>query len=90
MNRSASDAIRQSVVDAVHAVAPEADFDRVDGRRSLREQLDLDSFDFLNVLIDLNVRLGIQIPESDYGKVETLERLVAYLVEHAGASPARG
>jgi acyl carrier protein len=71
--------IRSQVIDAVHAIAPEADFGRVDPARSLRGQLDLDSFDFLNLLIDLHARLGVEVPEADYGKVDSLDALVAYL-----------
>jgi acyl carrier protein len=76
--------VRQAVIDAVHVIAPEADFAGVDGRRSLREQLDLDSFDFLNLLIDLRARLGVEIPERDYAQVDALDRLIAYLVERSG------
>jgi acyl carrier protein len=67
------------VIEAVRTIAPEADFDRIDPGRSLRGQLDLDSFDFLNLLIDLHGRLGVEIPEADYGKVDSLDALVGYL-----------
>jgi len=73
------DSLRQTVLDAVRAIAPEADFSRIRTDASLREQLDIDSFDFLNVLIQLHERLGIDIPEADYGKVATLDALLAYL-----------
>jgi acyl carrier protein len=76
--------IRQAVVDSVHVVAPEADFARVRPERSLREQLDLDSFDYLNVLIELHARLGVEIPEADYGRVATLDALVGYLSNRLG------
>lgn len=71
--------IRQAVIECVQTVAPEADFATVAPAKSLREQLDLDSFDYLNVLIALNKRLGVEIPEADYGKVETLDGLIRYL-----------
>jgi acyl carrier protein len=77
-------AIRQAVIDAVHAIAPEADFAAVKADRSLREQLDLDSFDYLNVLIALHASLGVAIPEPDYGKVGTLDALVDYLAQRTG------
>jgi acyl carrier protein len=79
------DAVRQAVIDAVLAIAPEADFTRVDARASLREQLDLDSFDFLNLLIALHARLGVEVPEADYRLVESLDGLVAYLAAHGPA-----
>jgi acyl carrier protein len=73
--------IRQAVVDAVLAIAPEADFTRVDPRRPLRAQLELDSFDFLNLLVDLHARLGVTVPEADYAKADGLDALVEYLAE---------
>jgi acyl carrier protein len=73
------DELRQAVIDSVHVVAPEADFDALDPRRPIREELDIDSFDFLNVLIELHGRIGVEIPESDYAKIGTLEALLGYL-----------
>jgi acyl carrier protein len=69
------------VVASVQTVAPEANFTRLDPKRFLREQLDLDSFDFLNVLIELHSRLGMEVPEADYGRVNTLDALVANLAQ---------
>ncbi len=76
------DTMRTQVIDCVHEIAPEADFTRVDPRRSMREQLDLDSFDFLNLLIALHERVGVQVPEADYRLVDSLDGLVDYLVQH--------
>lgn len=74
-----SQGTRQTVMDAILAIAPEADFTQLNAGRSLRQQLDIDSFDFLNLLIDLHARLGVEVPEADYGKVDSLDSLVAYL-----------
>jgi len=71
--------IRQAVFDAVHQIAPEADPRKISPDESLRESLDIDSFDFLNVLIGLHERLGIEIPEADYSQLATLSGLVQYL-----------
>jgi acyl carrier protein len=76
------DNIRREVIDSVLEIAPEADFSRVDAGRSMREQLDLDSFDFLNLLIALQGRLGVAVPEADYRLVDSLDGLVAYLASH--------
>jgi acyl carrier protein len=75
--------IRQAIADGLARIAPEAELQRIDPRRSLREQLDLDSFDFLNLLIALHERLRVDVPESDYGKVDSLDALIAYLSQHA-------
>ena len=77
--------IRQAVIDSVQAIAPEADFTALDPRRPLREELDLDSFDFLNVLIELHGRLDVEIPEADYAKVGTLDALLAYVAARLDA-----
>lgn len=82
---AALDPTRQQVRDAVLSIAPEADLAHLDPRASLREQLDLDSFDFLNLLIALHERLGVEVPEADYGKVDGLDALAAYLAAHLSA-----
>jgi acyl carrier protein len=71
--------IRQAVFDALRKIAPEADPSQIQPGENLREALDIDSFDFLNLLIDLHRRLGVEIPETDYGKLTTLSGLTAYL-----------
>lgn len=83
-----TDELRRTVLDVLATIAPEADTGSVDPHADLRDQLDLDSFDFLNVLVELSERTGIEIPEGDYDRVSTLDGCVAYLeARHpAGAS----
>lgn len=71
--------IRSAIAQSLRRVAPEADLDAVGAGEDLRESLDIDSFDFLNFLVALHEKLGVDIPESDYGKVRSLEALTAYL-----------
>ena len=79
--------IRHEIFDALHQVAPEADPQQIREDENLREALDIDSFDFLNVLIRLHERLRVEIPEADYGQITTLSSLVQYLRQRlAGAS----
>lgn len=73
------DELRAQVLDALHEVAPEADLGALDLDRPLRAQVDIDSYDFLNFLLGLHERLGIDIPEQDYAAIPTLSRLIAYL-----------
>nr|MBP7659309.1 acyl carrier protein [Burkholderiaceae bacterium] len=47
--------------------------------RSLRSQVDLDSMDWLHFLVGLHERLGVEIPESDYARLVTLDNLLDYL-----------
>jgi len=74
--------LKTLVMDTILEIAPEADFDTLDPDDGLREQLDLDSMDFLNVVIGLHEALGIDIPEADYPKLFTLNDAVAYLREN--------
>lgn len=71
--------LREAVAVALRGIAPEADIDQIDPSASLREQLDLDSFDFLKLLIALQEAVGVDIPEADYGRVDSLNALLAYL-----------
>lgn len=79
------DEARSALLEAICAIAPETDPDSVLPDRPLREQLDLDSFDFLNVIIRLHERLGIDVPERDYGELRTLKTAVDYLVRRVDA-----
>ncbi|HZP92223.1 MAG TPA: phosphopantetheine-binding protein [Burkholderiales bacterium] len=75
---------RRALLDALSSVAPEADYEHLRADRPLRDQIDLDSFDFLKVIVQLHDVLGIDIPESDYQKLATLEGAVSYLAARAG------
>ena len=61
-------------------IAPEVDADDVDRGVDLTEQLDLDSMDYLNWMLGINQQTGIEIPERDYPKFQTLNGAVDYLV----------
>jgi acyl carrier protein len=73
------DEIRRALIDALSSVAPEGDYDRLKPDRPLRDQLDIDSYDFLNVMVALHDALGVNIPEADYQKLSTLNAAVDYL-----------
>ncbi|MGZ3428419.1 MAG: acyl carrier protein [Polyangia bacterium] len=71
--------IRERIVHELVAIAPEADAAALSPSLPLREQLDIDSFDFLHLVIALHDALGVEIPESDYAQLATLDGAVAYL-----------
>lgn len=61
------------------SIAPEVNPAELAPARLLREQVDLDSMDWLNFLIGLHGRFKVDIPESDYARLRTLDDLIAYL-----------
>ncbi|MGZ3509110.1 MAG: acyl carrier protein [Vulcanimicrobiaceae bacterium] len=71
--------IAGAITDTLHRLAPEADLSRLHPDDDIRETLDIDSFDFLNLLVGLHDRLGVDIPESDYNRVRSLKALTEYL-----------
>ena len=71
--------IRKTVLDALASVAPELDEATLETDKSFREQLDIDSMDFLNYVIALHEALGVDIPERDYASVASIDGAVAYL-----------
>ena len=70
---------RDAILASLRRIAPEADAAAIDPDLDLREQLDIDSIDFLNLLVGVHERLGIDIPESDYGRLATLSGLTDYV-----------
>jgi acyl carrier protein len=79
MNDKSPERLRQVVLDALAKVAPEADLSMLDPKQGLRDQLDLDSMDFLNVVLGIHAALGVDVPERDYPKLATLDSCVEYL-----------
>lgn len=71
--------LRKIVAEALTEIAPEADLGQLDPQADFAEQLDIDSMDFLNLIVSVHERTGISVPERDYGKLTTLEQTVAYL-----------
>ena len=69
---------------ALAGIAPEADLDQLAPDADLQEELDLDSMDFLNLIVRIHEKLGVNIPESDYSKLTTLNALMGYLKRQLG------
>ena len=80
------DEIKKAVVEALSRIAPEIDPASIEPGAAFREQLDLDSMDFLNFVLALHDRLGIEIPEIDYPRLSTLDGAVAYLASKIGTT----
>jgi len=67
------------LIAALTAVAPDVDPTAVDPGEDLADQLDIDSMDFLNIIVAVHEQTGIEIPERDYPKLSTLDGAVDYL-----------
>ena len=72
--------VRAAILRALRQVAPEVDPGSLRPDVNLRDQVDLDSMDFLNFVIGLAKSLGVEIPEADYPQLATLDGTVAYLL----------
>lgn len=73
------DELKNAIFNGLRQVAPESDPATLRQDQKIRETLDIDSFDFLSFLIALHEKLGVEIPEADYGKLNTLNAMLAYL-----------
>jgi acyl carrier protein len=71
--------VKKAVRDALSNIAPEVDLDAIDPAKDLRDQIDIDSVDFLNFVIGLHKELNVEIPDADVSKLATLNGCVAYL-----------
>ena len=70
--------LRRLVEEVLADIAPEADVASVGRGEDIRQALDLDSMDFLNLVIGLHQRTGVDVPEADYAKLFTLDGMAAY------------
>ncbi|MGE0468971.1 MAG: acyl carrier protein [Nitrospira sp.] len=86
---STPDEISQTVLRLLSEIAPEADVTVLNPDVSFRDQLDIDSMDFLNFVIMIHKTFGVEIPETDYPKYGTLNGCVAQLSgKRASGSPS--
>jgi acyl carrier protein len=73
------DELRALILREVGNIAPEVELAQIDPASNLREQVDLDSMDMLNLLIAIHGATGVDIPEADYAKMTSVDDAVAYL-----------
>jgi acyl carrier protein len=81
--------VKDIVLGIIGVVAPDADLSHVDPNVRLRDQLDMDSMDFLDIVMELRKRYKIEVPKEDYPKLATLNSCVEYLApKFAAVAPA--
>lgn len=73
------DAIKDLILEIIEDIDEDADFETLQADKPLRDQLDLDSMDFLDIVMELRKRHKLQIPEEDYPQLATLDSCVNYL-----------
>jgi acyl carrier protein len=71
--------IRAEVLDILEIIAPDEDLSGLKDDVPFRQQLELDSMDFLDIVMELRKRHRVQIPEEDYGNLASMESTVRYL-----------
>ena len=71
--------IREEVLDILSDIAPDEDMSNVNDEVAFREQLELDSMDFLDIVMELRKRYRVQIPEGDYEHLASMSSTVRYL-----------
>ena len=73
------DEIKNVILEIIEDIDEDADFDSLNPDEPLRDQLDLDSMDFLDIVMELRKRYKLQIPEDEYPELSTLNSCVNYL-----------
>ena len=71
--------IREEILDILSDIAPDEDLSDMKDEMAFREQLELDSMDFLDIVMELRKRYRVQIPEEDYEHLASMGSTVAYL-----------
>ena len=71
--------VKQIVIDIINEIAPDEDTSNLKSEVNLRDQMDLDSMDFLDIVMELRKQHGIEVPEEDYPKLASLDSCADYL-----------
>ena len=71
--------IRETILDILSDIAPDEDLTKLKDDVPFREQLELDSMDFLDIVMELRKRYNVEVPEADYMQLASLSSSVAYL-----------
>ncbi len=76
------DEVKEAVKDIIATIAPDEDVSSLNDTDLLRDQIELDSMDFLDIVMELRKRYGALVPESDYDELGSLESCANYLHTH--------
>ncbi|WP_459556927.1 acyl carrier protein [Lacunimicrobium album] len=81
--------IRQVILDILSRIAPDEDLSNLDDSVSFRQQMELDSMDFLDIVMELRKQYRVQIPEEDYPNLVSMDSTVKYLTPILKDTPAK-
>ena len=71
--------VKEIILSIVATIAPDADLSNLKGDVRLRDQLDMDSMDFLDIVMELRKRYRVEVPKEDYPRLASLDSCVEYL-----------
>jgi acyl carrier protein len=71
--------IRSMILEVIHEIVPDEDLSNLKGDVRIRDQIEMDSMDFLDIIMELRKRYSITVPEDDYMKLSSLDSSVTYL-----------
>ena len=80
--------IKKVVLDIISEIAPDEDLSNIQSGVRLRDQLDLDSMDFLDIVMELRKKFGIEVPEDEYVQLASLDSCADYLTPKFAAAQA--
>ena len=83
------DECKKVVIDIIADIAPDEDLSTLKPEVRLRDQLQLDSMDFLDIVMELRKRHGIEVPEADYIQLASLDSCANYLTPQVNALSAK-
>lgn len=83
------DECKKAVIAIIADIAPDEDLSNLKPELRLRDQLQLDSMDFLDIVMELRKRHGIEVPEADYPKLASLDSCADYLTPKLNAIAAK-
>jgi acyl carrier protein len=73
--------IKQTILRLLKRIAPDTEPEKLKPGDDIRQTLEIDSFDALQLVVALDEHFGIETPEADYGKIATLKNLVTYIMD---------
>ena len=84
----APEEIKNAIVEILEDIAPDEDLSNLQDDVAFRDQMELDSMDFLDIVMELRKRYRIQVPEEDYEKLASMSSTVDYLAPRMQDIPA--